>query len=207
MGDVDAGHRSGGDGDQRQPVAIESLETAGIDWGLLPARRGGRGAPYVSSWTDQFAVFADSQRRCSRRVRRVPGHRRQPTAGGRRPRRAPRQRGRRGSGWAEESAGRADVARRRSPSRTGIFVPGFWDVTAPLWDSFDLMVEEELTAQEALDESHPDAGQSRSSLGDLGSNPAGPAGECVRAAAGAPGRRTARACSSLRPGCLASSSC
>jgi hypothetical protein len=58
-------------------------------------------------------------------------------------------------GWAEESAGRREALEVMALSHPDIFVAGFWDVTDPLWDSFALVVEGDMTAQEALDEVAP----------------------------------------------------
>jgi hypothetical protein len=41
-------------------------------------------------------------------------------------------------------------------ARPPVFVPGYWDVTDPLWDTFALIVEGERTAQQGLDEAAPD---------------------------------------------------
>ena len=34
-------------------------------------------------------------------------------------------------------------------------MPGFWDVTSPLWDSYDAMVAGDMTPQEGLDDAAP----------------------------------------------------
>ena len=45
-------------------------------------------------------------------------------------------------------------------AQPGIFVAGYWDVTDPLWDSFSLVVEGDMTAQQALDEVAPEMQES-----------------------------------------------
>ncbi len=57
--------------------------------------------------------------------------------------------------WAGESEGRAETLEVVKLAEDEMFVPGFWEVTNPLWDSFALVVEGEMTAQEALDEAAP----------------------------------------------------
>jgi hypothetical protein len=58
--------------------------------------------------------------------------------------------------WAGQSEGRRDTLEVVKLSQSETFVPGFWDVTAPLWDAFALVVEDEMTAEEALDDVAPE---------------------------------------------------
>ena len=57
--------------------------------------------------------------------------------------------------WAETSEGRAEVVEVVDQARGALFVPGFWDVTAPLWDTFDAMAAGETTAHQGLQEAAP----------------------------------------------------
>ena len=137
--------------------AIPLLEGAGIDWGVapLPVEKEGD-APFVGSWTDQWGVFSSSENvdAATQFVAFV---------------------GTRGNelrvevgnavpldlsvaeelGWADESAGRQETLDVMALAYPDIFVPGFWEVTDPLWDSFALIVEGDMTAQEALDDVAP----------------------------------------------------
>ena len=138
-------------------VAIESLETAGIDWGAAPVPIESAGAPvYVASWTDQVGVFSASEHPEEAKAfvtflategnelrievadqlpldSAVPG----------------------AENWAKESEGRAEVMETVALAREAVFVPGFWDVTASLWDSYDAMVAGDTTPQEGLNEAAP----------------------------------------------------
>ena len=138
-------------------VAIESLETAGVNWGAAPVPVESAGDPiYVSAWTDQIGVFSNSENAdvakefvafvatSGNELRvevadqlpldlAVPGAKK----------------------WAETSEGRAEVVEVVDQARGAVFVPGFWDVTAPLWDTFDAMAAGETTADQGLQEAAP----------------------------------------------------
>jgi ABC-type glycerol-3-phosphate transport system substrate-binding protein len=138
-------------------VAIESLETAGIDWGAAPVPVESAGAPtYLASWTDQVGVFSDTEHPETAKefvtflategnelrvsvADQLPLDSSVPGA----------------EKWAEGSEGRGDVLEAVALARPAIFVPGFWDVTSPLWDSFDEMVAGDTTPQEGMDEAAP----------------------------------------------------
>lgn len=138
-------------------VAIDALETNGIDWGAAPVPIESSGAPvYVASWTDQVGVFASTEHpeeaqefvaflgTVGNELRievadQLPLDSATPGA----------------EAWAEGSAGRTNVMEAVVLARGAVFVPGFWDVTSPLWDSYDAMVAGDLTAQAGLDEAAP----------------------------------------------------
>jgi multiple sugar transport system substrate-binding protein len=138
-------------------VAIEALETAGIEWGAAPVPIESSGAPvYVASWTDQVGVFASTDHPQEAKefvaflgtegnelrievADQLPLDSAAPGA----------------ETWAEKSEGRADVMEAVALARDAVFVPGFWDVTSPLWDSYDAMIAGDTTPQEGLDESAP----------------------------------------------------
>jgi ABC-type glycerol-3-phosphate transport system substrate-binding protein len=142
--------------------AIPMLENAGIEWGVapLPVEQAGD-APFVSSWTDMWGVFAssDSVEAAEQFVAFVG------TTGN-------ELRVEVGNavsldltvaedlGWAQESAGRQEALEVMGLAQPSIFVPGYWDVTDPLWDSFALVVEGDMTAQEALDDVAPEMQES-----------------------------------------------
>jgi multiple sugar transport system substrate-binding protein len=142
--------------------AIPLLENAGIDWGVAPLPVEGAGdEPFVSSWTDMWGVFSSSDNvDAAKQFVAFVG-----TTGN-------ELRVELGNavsldltlaeelGWAEESAGRREALDVMALAHPTIFVPGYWDVTDPLWDSFALVVEGDLTAQEALDEVAPEMQES-----------------------------------------------
>ena len=142
--------------------AIPMLEGAGIPWGVapLPVEQAGD-APFVSSWTDMWGVFASSSNvEAAKQFIAFVG-----TTGN-------ELRVEVGNAvsldlavaeeldWAGESAGRQEALDVMSLAHPGIFVAGYWDVTDPLWDSFSLVVEGDKTAQEALDEVAPEMQES-----------------------------------------------
>jgi multiple sugar transport system substrate-binding protein len=138
-------------------TAIKGLEKAGFNWGAAPVPIESAGDPvYVASWTDQVGVFSASEHPDMAKEfvaflategnqlrievadqlpldSAVPGS----------------------TTWAEKSEGRADVMAAVQEARQAVFVPGFWDVTSPLWDTFDAMVAGDITAQQGLDEAAP----------------------------------------------------
>lgn len=138
-------------------AAIDALETAGIDWGAAPVPIESAGAPvYVASWTDQVGVFSASEHPQEAKefvaflgtvgnelrikvADQLPLDSAVPGA----------------EKWAAKSEGRAEVMEAVALARSAVFVPGFWDVMSPLWDSYDAMVAGDTTPQEALDEAAP----------------------------------------------------
>jgi multiple sugar transport system substrate-binding protein len=138
--------------------AIPLLEGARIDWGVapLPVEQEGD-EPFVSSWTDMWGVFSSSD--AVEEAKEFIGF--VGTTGN-------ELRVEVGNavsldlsvaeelGWAEESAGRQEALEVMSLAQPSIFVPGYWDVTDPLWDSFALIADGEMTAQEALNDVAPE---------------------------------------------------
>jgi ABC-type glycerol-3-phosphate transport system substrate-binding protein len=138
-------------------VAIEALETAGFNWGAAPVPIETAGAPvYVSSWTDQLGVFSrtDSPEEAMEFVAfvaTVGNELRIEVAD-----QYPLDTSTPGADtWAEDSEGRAEFVQVVDQAREAVFVPGFWDVTSPVWDTYDAMVEGDVSAQEGLDEIAP----------------------------------------------------
>jgi multiple sugar transport system substrate-binding protein len=143
-------------------TAIPMLEAAGIDWGVAPLPVESAGdEPFVSSWTDMWGVFSSSDDvEAAKEFVAFVG-----TTGN-------ELRVEVGNavsldltvadelGWAEESAGRREALDVMELAHPSIFVPGYWDVTDPLWDSFSLVVEGDMTAQEALDDVAPEMQES-----------------------------------------------
>jgi multiple sugar transport system substrate-binding protein len=138
-------------------VAIESLETAGINWGAAPVPVESEGDPvYVSAWTDQVGVFSrtDSPEEAKEFVGFVAtvGNELRIEVADQYPLDTSVQGV---EAWAKESKGRAEFVKVVDQARGAVFVPGFWDVTAPIWDSYDAMVAGDVSAQEALNELAP----------------------------------------------------
>jgi multiple sugar transport system substrate-binding protein len=138
-------------------VAIESLETAGIDWGAAPVPIEAAGDPtYVASWTDQVGVFSASEHPQEAKefvaFLATKGNELRITVADQ----LPLDSAVAGAAkWAEGSEGRTDVTEVVALARPAFFVPGFWDVTSPLWDSYDAMVAGDTTPQQGLDEAAP----------------------------------------------------
>ena len=57
--------------------------------------------------------------------------------------------------WAGNHPGRKQFLEVVKLARPGVFVPGFWDVTSPLNDAFNAIVEEGKDPKAALDEVAP----------------------------------------------------
>lgn len=138
-------------------TAIPILEKAGVNWGAAPTPVEEAGEPaFVSAWTDQFGVFEGSDNPEAAKefiaFLSTEGNRLRAEKADALPldSRVAEE-----TDWAGESEGRLETLEVVKLARDETFVPGFWDVTSPLWDSFALIVEDEMTTQEALDEAAP----------------------------------------------------
>lgn len=138
-------------------VAIEALEAAGVNWGAAPVPVESSEAPiYVSSWTDQIGVFSSSENPGAAKefvafVATTGNELRIEVAD-----QLPLDSAVSGAErWAGKSEGRAEVVEVVTQARGAIFVPGFWEVTSPLWDSFDAMIQGDASAEQGLDEVAP----------------------------------------------------
>jgi ABC-type glycerol-3-phosphate transport system substrate-binding protein len=138
-------------------VAIPALEEAGIDWGVAPVPVEQAGdAPWVSSWSDFWGVFAGSENAEAakefvafvgtegNRLRAETGQ--QPldaTVADE-------------TNWAGNSQGRAQAVEISKLARPVLFLPaGIFSIDGPLWDVFGAIIEGDLTAEQALDEAAP----------------------------------------------------
>lgn len=138
-------------------VAIPALETAGFNWGAAPVPVEQAGdLPWVSSWTDQWAVFSQGEHpdAAEEFVAFVgtEGNQLRADVGDAMPLDLTIAEE---SGWADANEGRAEALQVIGLARPGLFVPGFWDVTAPLFDSFALVADGQEAVQPALDEIAP----------------------------------------------------
>jgi ABC-type glycerol-3-phosphate transport system substrate-binding protein len=57
--------------------------------------------------------------------------------------------------WAGDTPGRLDALEILPHARPAVFIPNRWDTYGPIFDAFGLIVGEEKTAQEALDQAAP----------------------------------------------------
>jgi multiple sugar transport system substrate-binding protein len=138
-------------------VAIPALETAGLDWGAAPVPVEQAGdLPWVSSWTDQWAVFSQSEHPDAAKefvaFVGTEGNRLRADVGDTMPLDLTIAEE---SGWADANEGRAETLQVIGLARPGLFIPGFWDATAPLVDSFALVADGQEAVQQALDEVAP----------------------------------------------------
>jgi multiple sugar transport system substrate-binding protein len=135
-------------------VGIESLEAVGdINWGVAPVPVESAGdSPWVSSWTDAFGVFADSDNPEAAKkfitFLATDGNRLRAEIGGIPLNLAIAD----DMNWAGDSEGRQELLEVMQFGRQGVFVPNFWDVIDPMWDAWDTLVEEGGSAQEYFDE-------------------------------------------------------
>jgi multiple sugar transport system substrate-binding protein len=134
-------------------VAVQTFEANNIRYGAapLPVERKGD-APFVPTWTDGYGVFTASKHPAEAQLflhyMATEGNKLQLELGA-----LPlNMRLAESQNWAGENEGRKEALQATALAKGTIFVPGFWDVTAPLGDAFGLIVEEQQTAKEALDE-------------------------------------------------------
>ena len=139
-------------------TAIPTLEKADIPWGAAPTPVEKEGdLPWVSSWSDSWGVFSDSQHaEAAKAFVAFVG-----TEGN-------RLRAQTGQmplnnsiadeeNWAGDSPGRAEALQVIKLARPNIFLPAnIFSLDGPLWDEFGLIIDGEKTAQQALDEAAPD---------------------------------------------------
>lgn len=137
-------------------IGVAELEAVGdIRWGVapVPVEKEGDEA-WVSAWTDAFGVFAASDHPEEARkfiaFLATEGNRLRAEVGGFPLDLTMAEE----MDWAGDSEGRQELVQVMALARTTkpSFIPGFWDVTDPLWDAWTFMATGEQTAQEALDE-------------------------------------------------------
>lgn len=136
-------------------IGASSLEAAGANWGAAPVPVEASGDPgWVFTGTDKYGVFtAGSNPDAARALIAFLG--------------------KEGSRirvevsddppldstyldqWAGEDASRKEVAQVMNLTAPIPLIPGFWDVTAPLFDDYPLVVSGELTADDMLNEGAP----------------------------------------------------
>lgn len=139
-------------------VAIPTLEKAGIPWGAAPTPvEKEADLPWVGSWTDSWSIFSDTEQAAAAKAFigfvATEGNRLRARAGQQPLNNAIAEE----EDWAGDSSGRADVLEVANLARPNIFLPAnIFTLDGPLWDAFALMVEEDMPAQEALDQAASD---------------------------------------------------
>jgi multiple sugar transport system substrate-binding protein len=131
---------------------IPTLDAAGINWGAAPVPVERDGDPaFVPSWTDPFGVFVGSPNPEAAKLfvafAATEGNRLRVEVGDDLPLDLELA-----EQWAGDNPGRSQVADVAQLARPGVFVPNYWEVVAPIWDLFEVMVQGDMTAQEALDQ-------------------------------------------------------
>lgn len=138
---------------------IAALEEAGINYGVatLPVEQEGD-APYLPVWTDGLAVFNGAPHPAEAMefvaFLASEGQRLRVEETGEPPLSATAAVE---FGWAEQGnvEARQQFLEAVGIATPAVFVPGFWDVTAPLQDVFDQVSAGEMTAAEGLDSVAP----------------------------------------------------
>ena len=135
-------------------IGVESLEAVeNINWGVapVPVEKAGDEA-WVSSWTDSFGVFSESDNPEAAMkfitFLATDGSRLRVETGG-----IPLDlKVAEEMNWAGDSVGRQELVEVMGTGRQGIFIPGVWDVIDPMWDMWDILIEDGGSAQEAFEE-------------------------------------------------------
>jgi multiple sugar transport system substrate-binding protein len=138
---------------------LKALEEAGIDYGVatLPVEQAGD-APYLPVWTDGWVVFSESQHPAEAMefiaFVATEGQRLRVEVTGDAPLSAAAAAEYDWAGQGNAEA-RDEALQAIGAAEPPMFVPGFWDVVAPLGDAFNVVAEGEATASEVLDEVAP----------------------------------------------------
>jgi multiple sugar transport system substrate-binding protein len=136
-------------------VGASSLETAGANWGAAPVPVETDGNPgWVFTGTDKYGVFTQGPNQAAAKALIAflgkEGSRIRVEASDDPPLDSTWL-----DDWAGDNASRQEVASVMNLTAPIPLIPGFWDVTAPLGDGFSLMVAEEVTAADFLNEEAP----------------------------------------------------
>ena len=138
---------------------IRAMEEAGVDYGVatLPVENAGD-PPYLPVWTDGLAVFSDTDNPAEATefiaFLATEGQRLRVEEVGEPPLNAAAAAE---FGWAEQgnAEAREQFLQAVGAANPPMFVPGFWDVVAPLEDLYNLIASGDATAAEALDDVAP----------------------------------------------------
>lgn len=138
---------------------LSALEEGGINYGvaILPVEQDGDPA-FLPVWTDEMTVFSDSDHIAEAKefvaFVGTEGQRLRIDATGEPPLSAAAAEE---FGWADQgnTQARAEFLQATEASAAPMFVPGFWDVTAPLGDAFNRIAEGDSSASDLLDDAAP----------------------------------------------------
>jgi multiple sugar transport system substrate-binding protein len=136
-------------------MGASSLEAAGATWGAAPVPIEQQGdAGWVFTGTDKYGVFSAGPNPAAARAFIAflgkEGSRIRVEASDDPPLDANYL-----DEWAGDDASRKEVAQVMNLTAPIPLIPGFWDVTAPLGDGFGLIVDQEATAADFLNEEAP----------------------------------------------------
>jgi multiple sugar transport system substrate-binding protein len=136
--------------------SLFKIEDAGINYGVTaPATPEGI-EPFFNVWTDSVGIFkgtdhlneaeqfiaflaTDAQRLRVEKAGDMPLDTKVATE----------------MNWADDNAGRQEALQILPHARPAVFIPNRWDTYGPIFDAFGLIVGQEKTAQEALDDAAP----------------------------------------------------
>jgi ABC-type glycerol-3-phosphate transport system substrate-binding protein len=132
---------------------LADLDAAGINWGAapVPVEDASSGA-WVPAWTDGMAVFAGGDHpEVAREFIKflVTDGQRLRVENGQLPLDVQLAAD---LNWAGDSEGRQNLLTIMGLTRSNIFVPGFWDVAWVLEDYYNLIVDGDMSADEAMEE-------------------------------------------------------
>lgn len=135
-------------------IGIPAAELAGINWGaaIVPTERKGDPA-WTTTWTDGFGVLTTSRNQEAaikfivylatkgNELRLEMGY-------------MPLNM-RLAEQWVGDSEARRQAYEAIAHARENLFVPGYWEATELVWDAWTLMVDEGVSARDALNEVAP----------------------------------------------------
>ena len=132
---------------------IADLEAAGINWGAAPVPvEDASSEAWVPAWTDGMGVFAggDHPEAALEFIKfLVTDGQRLRVENGQLPLDVQLAAE---LNWAGDSEGRQNLLTVMGLARSNIFVPGFWDVAWVLEDYYNLIIDGEMSADEAMEE-------------------------------------------------------
>jgi multiple sugar transport system substrate-binding protein len=135
-------------------VAINNLEQAGIRYGAAAPpveKKGDR--PFVITWSDAFGVFSDSKhpKEAMEFIAFLAqeGNKLRITTGNALPL---DMKVAEDANWAGQNEGRKESLQAIQLARPTIFVPGYYEISGPLGDAYDAIVDGQKSPQAALDE-------------------------------------------------------
>ena len=136
---------------------LETLEKAGIDYGVTAPPTPIGYEPYFFSWSDSVGVIStsdhpDEAKKFIAFMATDGGRIRYETTGDLPLDSKVAQQ----VGWAGGIPGRLDILELARHARPAIFIPNRWDALGPMWDAWGYLIGGDKSAQEALDDAAPD---------------------------------------------------